>query len=62
MRFTVDGKVEDQGGVGFAVEDGYVFSASSCLTSTNPIAGRFDIAVSFATEVEIHVARADVQL
>ncbi|KAJ7037639.1 heme peroxidase [Mycena alexandri] len=45
MRFTVDGKVEDQGGVGFAVEDGYVFSASSCLTSTNPIAGRFDIAV-----------------
>lgn len=56
MRFTVDGKLEDQGGVGFAVQDGVVFSRSSCLTvapadgedgsgSDSPIAGRFDIAV-----------------
>ncbi|KAJ7186076.1 heme peroxidase [Mycena filopes] len=45
MRFVVDGKVEDQGGVGFAVQDGYVFAASSCLTAKNPMAGRFDVAV-----------------
>ncbi|KAJ7186127.1 heme peroxidase [Mycena filopes] len=45
MSFTVDGKLEDQGGVGFAVEDRVVFSLSSCLTSTDPAKGRFDIAV-----------------
>ncbi|KAF7334638.1 Peroxidase [Mycena venus] len=45
MRFIVDGKLEDQGGVGFAVQDGVVFSSSSCLTSNRPTTGRFDIAV-----------------
>ncbi|KAJ7663492.1 hypothetical protein B0H17DRAFT_1211667 [Mycena rosella] len=46
LRFTVDEKMEDQGGVGFAVQDGVVFSASSGLMKTGfPSAGRFDIAV-----------------
>ncbi|KAJ7792458.1 heme peroxidase [Mycena leptocephala] len=45
MRFLVDGQVEDQGGVGFAVQDAVVFSSSSCATSQDPYAGHLDIAV-----------------
>ncbi|KAJ7287098.1 putative L-ascorbate oxidase [Mycena rebaudengoi] len=45
MRFVVDNKLEDQGGIGFAVQDGVVFSNSSCLTSKNPLQGRLDVAV-----------------
>ncbi|PPQ66407.1 hypothetical protein CVT26_011276 [Gymnopilus dilepis] len=45
MRFLVDGQMEDQGGVGFVVQDGVVFSNSSCATSQNPYSGRLDIAV-----------------
>ncbi|KAJ7279989.1 heme peroxidase [Mycena rebaudengoi] len=49
MRFTVDNKLEDQGGVGFAMQDGVVFSETSCVTARSdegsPIAGRFDIGV-----------------
>ncbi|KAJ6521703.1 heme peroxidase [Mycena capillaripes] len=45
MRFEVNGKVEDQDGVGFVVQDGYAFSTSSCMTSADPPKGRFDIAV-----------------
>jgi hypothetical protein len=48
MRFLLNGKLEDQG-VGFAVQDGVVFSTSACLTSSDredPPKGRFDIAVS----------------
>ncbi|KAK6988667.1 peroxidase [Favolaschia claudopus] len=51
MRFNINGKVEDQGGVGFKVEDGVVFSETSCITTVgateddDPVAGRFDIAV-----------------
>jgi hypothetical protein len=45
MRFLVDGQVEDQGGVGFAVQDAVVFSSSSCATSRDPYAGHLDIAV-----------------
>ncbi|KAJ7144384.1 heme peroxidase [Mycena epipterygia] len=51
MRFVVDGKLEDQGGIGFAVQDGVLFSTSSCLTSklfTSPFVGRFDVAVRVA--------------
>ncbi|KAJ6559723.1 heme peroxidase [Mycena capillaripes] len=33
IRFTVNNKLEDQGGVGFAVEDDVMFSTSSCFTS-----------------------------
>ncbi|KAJ7822616.1 heme peroxidase [Mycena olivaceomarginata] len=45
MRFTLDGKLEDQGGVGFAVQDALVFSTTSCRTSTSPPAAKFDVAV-----------------
>ncbi|KAJ7614419.1 heme peroxidase [Roridomyces roridus] len=52
LRFVIDGKLEDQGGVGFAVQDAYMFSESSCLynSSVSPegdvtASGRVDIAV-----------------
>ncbi|KAJ6616379.1 heme peroxidase [Mycena sp. CBHHK59/15] len=42
MGFVVDGKLEDQGGVGFAVQDGVIFSETSCQSRS---AGRLDVAV-----------------
>ncbi|KAJ7496803.1 heme peroxidase [Mycena latifolia] len=45
MRFAVDNELEDQSGVGFLVNDGVVFSETSCATSLDPVAGRFDVAV-----------------
>ncbi|KAJ7247320.1 heme peroxidase [Mycena rebaudengoi] len=45
MSFTVDGKLEDQDGVGFAVDDRIAFSNSSCLISVVPLKGRFDIGI-----------------
>jgi hypothetical protein len=45
MRFTVNGELEDQDGLGFVVDDRVLFSASSCLFSPHPLAGRLDVAV-----------------
>ncbi|KAJ6562140.1 hypothetical protein B0H19DRAFT_1068817 [Mycena capillaripes] len=46
LRFVVDGKLEDQGGVGFVVQDDLMFSASSCFTSEDTsISGHIDVAV-----------------
>ncbi|KAJ7476670.1 hypothetical protein FB451DRAFT_1173537 [Mycena latifolia] len=45
MRFVVDGRVEDQGGMGFAVQDGVVFSNTLCATSQKPNAGHLDVVV-----------------
>ncbi|KAJ7835314.1 heme peroxidase [Mycena leptocephala] len=45
LRFVVDGRTEDQHGVGFAVQDNVVFSTSSCATTQNPFAGHLDVAV-----------------
>ncbi|KAJ6474385.1 heme peroxidase [Mycena vulgaris] len=47
MRFSVDGALENQGGVGFAVDDRVVFSESSCRTSADStnLAARYDVAV-----------------
>ncbi|KAJ6555634.1 heme peroxidase [Mycena vulgaris] len=49
MRFVVDGKLEDQDGIGFPVQDGVLFSTSTCITSGMqffpPFVGRFDVAV-----------------
>ncbi|KAJ7188844.1 heme peroxidase [Mycena filopes] len=46
MRFAVDGRVEDQGGVGFAVQDDLIWSRESCVyTNTSITSGRFTIAV-----------------
>ncbi|KAJ7210136.1 heme peroxidase [Mycena pura] len=49
MRFVVDGKLEDQGGIGFPIQDGVLYSTSSCITAGMqffpPFVGRFDVAV-----------------
>ncbi|KAJ7655399.1 heme peroxidase [Mycena rosella] len=45
MRFAVNSELEDQGGAGFALQDGVVFSTSSCLISHSPWAARIDVAV-----------------
>ncbi|KAJ7677545.1 hypothetical protein B0H17DRAFT_111783 [Mycena rosella] len=44
MRFMVDGKLEDQGGVGFAVQDAVVFSTTSCFFGNN-FTAQFNVAV-----------------
>ncbi|KAF7341316.1 Peroxidase [Mycena venus] len=45
MRFEVNGKLEDQGGIGFPVQDDVVMSALSCFIADGPSPGRFYIAV-----------------
>ncbi|KAJ6620221.1 hypothetical protein B0H10DRAFT_1946274 [Mycena sp. CBHHK59/15] len=45
MCFAVDNKLEDQGGVGFTVQDGVVFSETLCLTSQDPTAGWLEVVV-----------------
>ncbi|KAJ7815321.1 putative L-ascorbate oxidase [Mycena olivaceomarginata] len=47
MRFTVDDKLEDQGGLGFPLQDSVVLSASSCFdfAFNGSISGHLDIAV-----------------
>jgi hypothetical protein len=44
IKFMVDSKLEDQGGVGFAVQDAVVFSATSCLFFNNFMA-QYHVAV-----------------
>ncbi|KAJ6457968.1 putative L-ascorbate oxidase [Mycena sanguinolenta] len=44
LSFVVDGKLEDQNGLGFAVQDAYMFSKTSC-SSGAPVTGRLDVAV-----------------
>ncbi|KAJ6474852.1 heme peroxidase [Mycena sanguinolenta] len=44
MRFMVDGQLEDQGGVGFAVQDAVVFSTTSCFFDSNRTA-QYNVAV-----------------
>ncbi|KAJ7785509.1 heme peroxidase [Mycena olivaceomarginata] len=52
LRFAVDGRVEDQGGRGFAVQDALVFAAdTSCLISNGPQMGRVDFALRTDTNV-----------
>ncbi|KAJ7050671.1 heme peroxidase [Mycena amicta] len=47
LRFIVNGTLEDQGGVGFAVQDDIMFATSSCFTqgSSNGDTATFDVAV-----------------
>ncbi|KAJ7113369.1 heme peroxidase [Mycena epipterygia] len=44
MRFMVDGKLEDQGGVRFAVQDAVVFSTTSCFFGNN-FTAQYNVAV-----------------
>jgi hypothetical protein len=46
MRFALDGRLEDQDGVGFTAQDDLMFSASSCSNNINgQVSGRVDVAV-----------------
>lgn len=60
MRFTVNGQLEDQDGIGFAVQDSVLFSERSCLFSPHPVSARMDIAVRLlgfsirAQETSVH--------
>ncbi|KAJ6495222.1 heme peroxidase [Mycena sanguinolenta] len=45
LSFVVNGALEDQGGVGFAVQDAFMYSATSCEFATTPATGRIDVAV-----------------
>lgn len=44
LSFVVNGQLEDQGGLGFAIQDGFMFSKTSCSFGL-PVAGRIDVAV-----------------
>lgn len=44
LSFVVNGQLEDQGGLGFAIQDGFMFSETSCSFGL-PVAGRIDVAV-----------------
>lgn len=48
MRFTINGQLEDQGGIGFAMQDSVLFSQSSCLFAPNPLSARIDVAVCWS--------------
>ncbi|KAJ7616703.1 hypothetical protein DFH06DRAFT_1012815, partial [Mycena polygramma] len=49
LRFLVDGALHDQNNTGFAVQDAFMLSASSCITTVSasgfPTAARVDVAV-----------------
>jgi hypothetical protein len=47
MSFTVDDRLEDQGGLGFPLQDGVVLSTSSCVdfSFNGSISGHIDIGV-----------------
>ncbi|KAK7018135.1 hypothetical protein R3P38DRAFT_2405926, partial [Favolaschia claudopus] len=44
LSFVVNDQLEDQNGVGFAIQDGFMFSKTSCRIQS-PFTGRFDVAV-----------------
>ncbi|KAK7053581.1 peroxidase [Favolaschia claudopus] len=61
MRFAVDSKIEDQGGLGFPVMDDIMFASTSCYrgTRTNVTGGRIDIAVrNDANPTRIYLERS----
>ncbi|KAH7101145.1 heme peroxidase [Auriculariales sp. MPI-PUGE-AT-0066] len=45
LVFNVNGQQEDQGGLGFAIDDTVLFAASSCTSNSNSLLGRIDVAV-----------------
>ncbi|KAF7351702.1 Peroxidase [Mycena sanguinolenta] len=51
LSFLVNGALEDQGGVGFAVQDAFMYSATSCEYATMPATGRIDVAVRNSANV-----------
>jgi hypothetical protein len=56
MRFTVDDKLGDQGGLGSPLQYSVVISTSSCI-DFNPdgsITGHLDVAVGSYLELSVH--------
>ncbi|KAJ7032721.1 putative L-ascorbate oxidase [Mycena alexandri] len=45
MRFAIDNTVEDQGGVGFAIQDDLIWSNTSCINDGPTVTGQLAIAV-----------------
>jgi hypothetical protein len=45
LRFVVDDRLEDQGRLGFAIQDSFMFSETTCRTPQGPFAGQLDVAV-----------------
>ncbi|KAJ6452488.1 heme peroxidase [Mycena sanguinolenta] len=45
LSFLVDGQLEDQNGLGFAIQDGFMLSKTSCQISPKAKPARFDVAV-----------------
>jgi hypothetical protein len=64
MRFIVDNKLEDQGGLGFALQDSVVLSASSCIDFANngSITGRLDIAVRVVSKLSRYVTQRSMPM
>ncbi|KAJ7447506.1 heme peroxidase [Mycena galericulata] len=47
LSFVVNGTLEDQGGIGFAIQDSFMLSETSCKIE-DPFTGRMDVAVRAA--------------
>ncbi|KAJ7736874.1 putative L-ascorbate oxidase [Mycena metata] len=45
MLFAIDNAIEDQGGVGFAIQDDLIWSNTSCITEGATVTGKLAIAV-----------------
>ncbi|KAJ7473684.1 heme peroxidase [Mycena galericulata] len=52
LSFVVDGILENQGGIGFAVQDSFMMSQTSCLTTNFPLEGHLDVAVRNGVNLE----------
>ncbi|KAJ7153048.1 putative L-ascorbate oxidase [Mycena crocata] len=63
MRFVINDKLEDQGGVGFTVQDAVVLSKTTCVSVLFPLAGHLEVAVRngvTATRVYIEQEKRDL--
>ncbi|KAJ7453290.1 putative L-ascorbate oxidase [Mycena galericulata] len=52
LSFVVDGTLENQGGIGFAVQDSFMMSQTSCLTTPSTLEGHLDVAVRNGVNLE----------
>lgn len=58
MRFAVNDELEDQGGLGFPLQDSVVISMSSCINTAfdGSISGRLDVAARVAYSILLSLA------
>ncbi|KAJ7458334.1 putative L-ascorbate oxidase [Mycena galericulata] len=52
LSFVVDGTLENQGGIGFVVQDSFMMSQTSCLTTSSTLEGHLDVAVRNGVNLE----------